>query len=379
MHRLQVIPRVNKNERLESRGLSFHAWDNYWNESAAYVFSAAQVDEIETATNTLLEMCETACQYILDNGLLGKIGIPEQYHEAIYISWEREDVTLYGRFDLAYDGVNAPKMLEFNADTPTSLLESAVSQWDWLEDTRPSADQFNSLHDKLKARWKKLPASVDTIHFASLDENEEDWVCVHYLMETALQAGYKVKHVYLSGLGYDKVNKVFVDGDNEPIQALFKLYPWEWMMREEFGPYTIECKTELIEPMWKAMLSTKAILPILWRLFPGHRYLLPAFFEGEQGDMTSYAKKPFYSREGADIKLVREGQVIAEDEVGNYGAEGYIYQKLVDLRNFGDSLDPIYPIIGAWVVGDEAAGMCIREDSMRITTNMSNFVPHFFE
>lgn len=375
MQRLQITPRINSKERLEDRGLSFHNWDGYWNESAAYMFTAEQIDTIEATTNTLLELCATACQHILDEGLLGEIGIPAGYHEAVYASWEREDMTLYGRFDLAYDGVNPPKMLEFNADTPTSLLESAVSQWDWLEDTNPKADQFNSIHEKLVERWKGLSSSIETIHFTSIDDNEEDWVCVHYLMETAIQAGFKVKHIYLSALGYDKEQKVFVDQDTHHIQALFKLYPWEWMMREEFGPYTLDCKTQFIEPIWKAMLSTKAILPILWKLFPNHPNLLPAFFEKDKAQLTSYAKKPFYSREGADITLVREGQIIAESADGTYGAEGYIYQALIELPQFNQR----FPVIGSWVVGDESVGVCIREDSLRITTNMSNFVPHFFK
>jgi glutathionylspermidine synthase len=36
---------------------------------------------------------------------------------------------LYGRFDLAYRGDGPPKLLEYNADTPTALFEAAVVQW----------------------------------------------------------------------------------------------------------------------------------------------------------------------------------------------------------------------------------------------------------
>ncbi len=374
MERIQITPRPNKNARLESRGLSFHAWDDYWKEDVCYKFTAEQIDLLEEVTTDLHQMCLTACQHVIDCNLLGKIGIPEQFHEAVIRSWVQKDMTLYGRFDLAYDGINAPKMLEYNADTPTSLLESAVSQWDWLEDKFPDGDQFNSLHEKLVARWAALPASIDTVYFASLNENEEDWVCVHYLMETVVQSGRQARHIFLEGLGYDSATNYFVDLDNQPIKALFKLYPWEWMMREDKSSETINTKTIMVEPMWKAMLSSKALLPILWELFPDHPNLLPAYFEDKKYMLGSYAKKPIYSREGANITLVRDGVEIAKDE-GPYGAEGYVYQQLFDLPEMARR----FPIIGSWIVGEEAAGMCLREDSLRITTNMSNFVPHYFE
>jgi glutathionylspermidine synthase len=87
-------------------------------------------------------------------------------------------------------------------DTPTSLLESAVAQWYWLEECFPQHDQFNSLHDRLVERWKQLGSSVTTIYFASSSENEEDWVCTAYLMDTATQAGYWARHIYIEDIGW---------------------------------------------------------------------------------------------------------------------------------------------------------------------------------
>jgi glutathionylspermidine synthase len=384
VQRVHVDERSNKAQRLESRGLSFHAWDNYWKETAAYRFTALEVDRIEAATNELLHMLEEAGEYVVNQRQLGLLGIPPQFHDAVSASWRNEAPTLYGRFDFAFDGEGWPKMLEYNADTPTSLLESAVSQWDWLEDVKPHADQYNCLHDKLVAQWqtivtKRRPTGPlpRRIHFASVSDNEEDWICVHYLMDTAVQAGFEVKHVFTEGLGFDSDTGYFVDEDDEQIDVLFKLYPLEWMMREDFGVHLRDTHTQLVEPLWKAMFSTKAILPILWQLYPGHRLLLPAFFEHDvlPPDFTSYARKPVFSREGADITLIRDGKEIATGQAQDYGAEGYVLQALVELKQH----DGFFPVIGAWVVGDAAAGMCIREDTNRITTNMSHFVPHFFE
>jgi glutathionylspermidine synthase len=384
MRRVKVDERANKALRLESRGLSFHAWDNYWKETAAYEFTALQVGRIESATNELLHMLEEAGEYVVNNGLLGRLGIPPAFHEAVTASWRNEEPTLYGRFDFAFDGEGWPKMLEYNADTPTSLLESAVSQWDWLEDVKPHADQYNSLHDRLVAQWltivtKRRPAGrlPRRIHFASVSDNEEDWICVHYLMDTAVQAGFDVKHVFTEGLGFNHQTGYFVDENDEQVDILFKLYPLEWMMREDFGVHLIGTHTQLVEPLWKAMFSTKAILPILWQLYPDHRLLLPAYFEHDTlpAGFTSYARKPLFSREGANIALIEDGKDIAQGQDQDYGAEGHVLQSLITLK----AHDGFFPVIGAWVVGDAAAGMCIREDTNRITTNMSHFVPHFFE
>lgn len=370
MKRIETTARPDFGKRLESQGLSFHSWDNYWNEKAYYEFTLAQVEEIETATNDLHQMCLRAIDVIIETGRLTQLGIPEAFHDAIADSWRRRDFSIYGRFDLAYDGINPPKMLEYNADTPTSLLESAVCQWYWLEDKFPDLDQFNSVHERLVERWKALPGT-EPVYVACVADNEEDWVCATYLMDTIKQAGREPKFITVEDIGWNEGMGYFVDLDDQPIHYLFKLYPWEFMMREDFGVKVLSTKTQFVEPLWKAVLSCKGLLPILWELFPDHPNLLPATFE--EGVLTSYAKKPLYSREGANIVLVKDGDIIAKDE-GPYGSEGHIYQQLVDMPTF----DGKYPVIGSWVVNGESAGMCIREDVKAITTNMSNFIPHCF-
>lgn len=372
MERLCSTVRPDHGKKLEAIGLSFWNWDNYWKEDVCYRFTAAQVDEIEAATQTLHGLCLQAVAHAIEHQRLGDLKIPVAFHAAIKASFEADDFSLYGRFDLAYDGINPPKMLEYNADTPTSILESAVAQWYWLEEVFPNDDQFNSLHEKLVARWDTLP-DEGLIHFASIADNEEDWVAITYLMETAVQAGRQVAHITLDQIGWDEAQKTFVDLRGEPIRCLFKLYPWEWMMQESFAAHIVGSGTRFIEPVWKSVLSCKGILPLLWELYPGHPNLLEAHFD-HSGAMISYARKPLFSREGANIELHRLGMPTQHQSGGPYGGEGYVCQALFPLPCH----QGMYPVIGAWVVGDEAAGMCIREDVSPITTNMSYFVPHVF-
>lgn len=370
MERLSITPRPDFGRRLESIGLSFHSWDDYWKEDVCYRFTLAQVETIEAAAEELHGMCVEAARHVVRQGRLGQLGIPEAYWSAIADSLRREEFTLYGRFDLAYDGQGPPRLLEYNADTPTSLLESAVAQWYWLEDCCPNADQFNSLHERLVERWRSVPGA-GPVHLASLRDNEEDWVTTTYMQDTVTQAGREAKYLHIEEIGWDAGRGAFVDLDGQAIETLFKLYPWEWMLREDFGPRVIGSSTQFVEPIWKSVLSCKGILPVLWELYPGHPNLLPAFFE--PGRLEAFVKKPLYSREGANIELHQGGRVL-NGAAGHYGAEGFVYQGLARMPEMGGK----YPVIGAWIVGRESAGMCIREDTSPITTNMSNFVPHYF-
>jgi glutathionylspermidine synthase len=166
----------------------------------------------------------------------------------------------------------------------------------------------------------------------------------------------------------------FVDLDNRDIELVFKLYPWEWMFRDTFGEKLRGAPTRWIEPPWKAVLSNKGILPLLWEMFPGHPNLLPAFFEDDPRAAelgASFVRKPLYSREGANVTLTSDGIAFAAQE-GPYGAEGFIRQAFATLRPFSNQ----YPVLGSWLVDHTPCGLSVREDENPITGNTSRFLPH---
>src|SRR5438445_6599806 len=168
MKRHCCSPRSNWREKVENIGLTFHSHDNgtYWDESACYEFTAAEIDELEIAANKLHFLCIDAAEAVIKNNWWHRLGIPEIAVPAILRSWERDDFSLYGRFDLSYDGITPPKLLEYNADTPTALVEAAVAQWFWLQETHSGADQFNSIHERLIQAWKRWAGQ--TIHFTGI-------------------------------------------------------------------------------------------------------------------------------------------------------------------------------------------------------------------
>lgn len=129
----------------------------------------------------------------------------------------------------------------------------------------------------------------------------------------------------------------------------------------------------MLEPAWKMLLSNKGLLPILWEIFPDHPNLLPAY-EGAERLGACYVAKPKLSREGANIARI-EGGVVVEETEGGYGAEGRVYQALAAIPSFEGN----HPVCGVWIVDHEPAGLGIREDCRLITSNLSRFVPHFFQ
>jgi glutathionylspermidine synthase len=383
MRRIVLPERPDWKAKAEALGFTFHHMDGrrYWDERACYQFTLAEVEDgIEAPALELHGLCLALVDEVVKSeALMARLAIPAGARDYVASSWAALEPSLYGRFDFAYDGRGPAKLYEYNADTPTSVFEAAVFQWVWLEDQIAAgklpagADQFNSLHEKLKARFAAIFPDGGWLHFASDPDHVEDRQTVLYLEDVAAQAGLDPKFVPIQSIGVDAQGR-FADQDDYVIERLFKLYPWEAMLREPFAEHLASSGVKFLEPAWKSLLSNKGLLPLLWERHAGHPNLLPAYFEddpriAELG--SSYVRKPIFAREGANIELVDRGRRARVLDQG-YGEEGYIRQALHPLPRF----DGHYPVVGAWMVGDEPAGIGIREDRSRITRNFSRFVPH---
>jgi glutathionylspermidine synthase len=382
MQRIACPERDDWRQTAEACGFDFHTMDGmrYWDERAYYAFTLAEIeDEIETATAEIDAMClELVGRAVDDETYLQRLKIPESLWPFIAESWHGDQPSLYGRLDLAFTGGGPAKLLEYNADTPTSIFESAVFQWTWLEQAierriiPARADQFNSIHERLIEAWKKIARGAH-LHLAGTTESSEDYGTLAYLQDTATQAGLSTTLIDVEDIGW-RSSGGFVDLDNRDMTFVFKLYPWEWMFRDEFGSKLAEARTRWVEPPWKAILSNKGILPLLWEMFPGHPNLLAAYFEDDPRAKklgSSFVRKPLYSREGANVVLVSEAVPFAERE-GPYGSEGFVRQDLAPVRKFSEQ----FPVLGSWLVDHVPCGLSIREDETPITGNTSRFLPH---
>ena len=382
MQRITCPERDDWRETAESAGFDFHTIDGevYWDERAYYAFTLDEIErQIEGPTGEIDAMClELVGKAVADEEYLKRLKIPEAYWPLISGSWHGDQPSLYGRLDLCFDGKHPAKLLEYNADTPTSIFESAVFQWTWLEQAieraiiPKRADQYNSIHERLIEAWKKL-GGTQHLHLAGMMESAEDAGTLAYLEDTARQAGLSTTMLDIKDIGLAEQH-YFVDLGNRPIELVFKLYPWEWMFHDDFGAEIARASTRWIEPPWKAILSNKGLLPLLWRMFPGHPNLLPAYFDDDPEAEKlggSFVRKPLFSREGANVTLVSAGSTLVEQQ-GPYGAEGFIRQALAPLPNFSGN----YAVLGSWLIDHTPCGLSVREDENPITGNTSRFLPH---
>ncbi|WP_431956578.1 glutathionylspermidine synthase family protein [Nocardia lijiangensis] len=383
MRRVRGTPRQDWQRIIEGQGLVYGAPGRdasglprpYWDESVHYEFDMAEILALEADVELLHSMCLNAVEHVVLTERFRDFGLPEWSWEPIAESWRRSDPHVYGRFDLRYDARRPAKLLEYNADTPTSLLEAAIVQWHWLTALYPDDDQWNSLHEKLVERWGELRDQLPSpqLHFtwSSADATGEDNVTTAYMQETAAEAGFDTIALPIEEIGFDTELERFVDLAEAPIESVFKLYPWEWVLDDDFGKRVVQSlpQTMWIEPLWKTLLSNKAILAILWEMYPGHPNLLPAYLD-QPNELTEYIRKPKLGREGANMTIVGAGLETATG--GVYGAEGFVYQLLDPLPEF----DEMRPVLGAWIVGDTAAGLGIRETAGLITDDGAAFVPH---
>lgn len=404
MQKIPLAERPGWRKRAAELGFTFAdmGGEPYWDETSAYRFTLSQIEnDIEDPATELHAMCREAVAHaVASEDWLARLDIPRAYWDFVQRSWANGEPELYGRFDLAYDGTGPAKLLEYNADTPTSLYESASFQWLWFEESREAGvlghdtDQFNRLHEALVERWAAICAPGEDVHFAADRDNPEDYATVEALAWAAREAGLGAHFTALSDIGITDEGQL-ADDQDRVIGTLFKLYPWEDMLRDDFAPNLQPSQTRFIEPPWKALLSNKGLLPLLWHLFPDHPNLLPAFFQADldaarRGEPTPFADaiaaaepllarghvvKPIFSREGAGVVIVEGGRETDRAPDDSYSHHPQVVQALAALPEF----DGFHPVLGAWIVGEDCVGLGLREDRARITHNLSRFKPHFIE
>lgn len=382
MKRITVAPRPDWQSEMARIGFNYHSIDgNYWQEDACYVFTESQIDLLEDATNALHHMYVQAVAHVVKTGDYARLGIDDIAAKQIEDSFGRQAPSLYGRFDLCFDGINPPKLYEYNADTPTALFEASVAQWYWLQaqgGILRGADQFNNIHERLLVEFESLKPMLgyDTLYLTAVSDSIEDLTTTQYLQDVAIQAGLQTDYIDIGNIGYRMSDGQFTDLNDNIIRHLFKLYPWEWLLAEEFGQHIASSNIHLIEPAYKLLMSNKALLTVLWEMFPNHPNLLAASLNPNDIS-TNVVKKPFFSREGANISLTHANQTLSTH--GQYGQEGYIYQESKPLPKFSNNQgQDVFAVIGSWIIGHSAAGIGIREDSTLITKDTSLFVPHAF-
>ena len=389
---------VKLNEKLDSNyleriGFSWHTDDEGREFISDRVVKISEVEALTfyEASNELYDMFVEAGDYVIENNLLHEIGIPFNLQELVKLSWENDvHWHLYGRFDFAggVDGVDL-KLLEFNADTPTLLLETAIIQWAILKKNGfDESKQFNNIHYSLVENFKRLVTLEENID--RFDEYYEGWKilfsCVRgfkedenttlYLKSIAEEAGFECEFAYIDEVEFDEEGIYYQDREFE---YLFKLIPWEDIAIEEGELASLltqivkNQKAIILNPAYTLMFQSKAMLKILWDLYPNHPLLLETSYEPLVG--KKYVSKPIFGREGGNVKIFDENGKLVDNHDGEYENHKTIYQEFAKLNKDSENNHYQAGVFFAY----EGCGLGFRTSKELILDDKSKFCGHLIE
>ncbi|MFV0481800.1 MAG: glutathionylspermidine synthase family protein [Campylobacteraceae bacterium] len=343
------------------------------------------------AANELYDMYVEAAQHVIDNNLFHELDIPFNLIEVVKMSWENDvHWHLYGRFDFAGGVDGKPiKLIEFNADTPTLLYESAIVQWALLKKNGLNeSSQFNNIYEAIKENLKRLVVlHGDTadfskyyqgwkILFSPIAGSIEDEVTTKFLQSAANEIGFENEFAYVDEVQFSSEDGVFKDETN--YEFWFKLIPWENIAIEEPNLALILKDIVqnqvgiLLNPAYTLLFQSKGMLKILWDLYPNHPLLLESSFEPLVG--KTQILKPSFGREGANIKIEDSVGRTVEETNGDYGNFKKIYQEFVDFPKDKDGNNYQAGVFFAY----EACGLGFRRGG-KILDNFAKFVSHIIK
>lgn len=375
---------------LESLGFVWHtdSDESSYIADELVVIDATEAEAYYEAGNTLYEMFIEAAQHVIDNNLFHEIGIPFNLVEIIKESWEHEvHWHLYGRFDLAGGIDGKPiKLLEFNADTPTALFETAIIQWAMLKrNDMDEESQFNGLYEALVENFQRLVTLEESIEafeenyegwkflFTSIRGNAEEENTVRLLQHIASEAGYNTEFAYIDEIEFSGEEGIFFEGEN--YELWFKLIPWEDIALEESDLAMLltdiikNQKAIIFNPAYTLLFQSKGILKILWDLYPNHPLLLESSFEPLEGQKQ--VSKPVFGREGGSVTIIDEQGTELEKISSEYENHKLLYQAYTELPTDPEGFSYQAGVFYAY----EACGLGFRKGG-KILDNMAKFVGH---
>ncbi|WP_295419605.1 glutathionylspermidine synthase family protein [Sulfurovum sp.] len=375
---------------LESLGFVWHTDrdESSYISDELVVISEAETEAYYEATNELYDMYVEAAEHVIENNLFHDIGIPFNLIDAIKASWENDvHWHLYGRFDLAGGIDGKPiKLLEFNADTPTALFETAIIQWAMLKQNNlEEAHQFNSVYEALVDNFKRLVTLEHDVSkfeeryhgwkflFTSIRGNSEEENTVRLLQHIAVEAGFETEFAYIDEVEFSAQEGIFFNDEN--YELWFKLIPWEDIALEESDLAMLltniitNQKAIIFNPPYTLLFQSKGLLKILWDLYPNHPLLLESSFEPLEGQKQ--VKKPIFGREGGNVSILDENASELESVEGDYANHKMLYQAYTELPTDKEGKSYQAGVFYAY----EACGLGFRKGG-KILDNMSKFVGH---
>lgn len=370
MKRITLEPRPTWTAWADSLDYAWHSEGGTcsWNEGVAYLLTEAEEQLLRTSAEQAHRMAVSAVERVVRESLWSRMGIPDKDVSLLKRSWERQEWSLGGRFDFMLDGNGQPKLIEYNAESTLTLIETAKVQRAWFEAAGVGRRQFNTLRESMVAAWRS--SGTASAHVAWRPRHREVESTMRFLAEAMREAGIPTTLMAMHSLGWNSRLREFVDSEGQVIECCAKLYPWAWMLEERFASHLPHSSCRFVEPPWRHLLSSKALLALMWEQFPEHPALVPAYTR-EFSLKKPFVSKPLLGREGHNITIFNEGDV-CQRSGGDFEGMPLMTQEFVASPRFDDRI----PQFGVWMVGAEAVALGIRETDGLIVNGDSPFTPH---
>ncbi|WP_058913151.1 bifunctional glutathionylspermidine amidase/synthase [Entomohabitans teleogrylli] len=361
-----------------------------------FTITESAEQELIKATNELHLMYLHATDKVMkDDNLLTLFDIPKILWPRLRLSWQRRrHHMITGRMDFCMDE-RGLKVYEYNADSASCHTEAGLILEEWTRQGyrgtghNPAEDLLN----ELAGAWKHSRARP-FVHIMQDNDIEENYHS-RFMQRALAEAGFESKILYgLAELRWDATGQL-IDGDGRLVNCVWKTWAWETAIEQirevseaEYAAVPIrtghpENEVRLIdvllrpevlvfEPLWTVIPGNKAILPILWSLFPHHRYLLDTDFEvNDELIKTGYAVKPIAGRCGSNIDLISHHEELLDKTSGKFADQKNIYQQLWCLPRVAGK----YIQVCTFTVGGNYGGACLRGDDSLVIKKESDIEP----
>nr|WP_245217313.1 glutathionylspermidine synthase family protein [Neoroseomonas nitratireducens] len=355
----------------------------YWVTDGAYVIGAKAAGALLDAASSIEALCLQAVEEIVASGDYARFGIARpEMQAAIAQSWRAKDAPLHGRMDFSFAPDGTPMLLDYEADSPYGLAEASHVQWGWFESWRSvsgktSDSQENLIFEKLSAHLPRmgLPprfaiACGGATGSGGAPADTSERFDADFLVEIAQAAGMSPRICAIGQVGWDLDAQRFTDDRDETLDALIKIYPWEWMEREPNAAFLPLSRTRILPGAWTRLLADKTMLALLWHMAPGAPHLLPTFLE--RPTTGAFVAKPCRGWDGEHVTL--PGQPVGDVPIAEVGP--LLYQAHCPLPVFDSGRGPVHAAVSVWMVGGEPAGLSFRESRGPVTGADARFVPH---
>ncbi|WP_198377002.1 glutathionylspermidine synthase family protein [Neoroseomonas rubea] len=372
-------------QRLEEFGLMEQGPDGlpYWVTDGAYVIDAKAAGALLDAASRIEALYMNAVEHVVSTGDYARFGIARpQMQAAIAQSWRAKDAPLHGRMDFSFAPDGTPMLLDYEADSPYGLAEASHVQWGWFEGWQAASGQASDSQENLV--FEKLSAHIPRMGLpkrfaiacggatggsgAPADTSER--FDADFLVEIAEAAGLSARICAIGQVGWDLDAERFTNDRDEALDALIKIYPWDWMEREPNAAFLPMSRTRIYPGAWTRLLADKAMMTLLWERAPGAPHLLPTFLE--RPATGAFVAKPCRGWDGEHVTLPgQQPGAMPVEEVGPL-----LYQAHCPLPVFDSGRGPVHAAASVWMVGGEPAGLSFRESRGPVTGADARFVPH---